>query len=63
MTDVCCSKKRCLNNRHGWCKAHAICIDGVCRTFADSKSLVKHCVPKVKRENRRYKVNDSKVFK
>ncbi len=63
MTDVHCSKRRCLNNRNGWCKAKAICIDGMCRTFADSRTLVKHRCAKVRREYGKYVADDRKVFK
>ena len=37
MTDVHCNKKQCLNN----CKANAIHIDGVCRSYAAPTTLMR----------------------
>lgn len=41
MTDVHCNKKQCLNNCKGWCKANAIHIDGVCRSYAAPSTLMR----------------------
>lgn len=63
LTDVYCEKKHCLNNRKGWCKAHAIRMDGMCRSYAPPDTLIKSKTPKIRKENRRYKRPSGDVLK
>lgn len=55
MTDVYCEKKRCLNNAKGWCKAKGIHIDGMCRSYAASHSLIKGKHARVEKRKGKYK--------
>ncbi len=63
MTDVCCNKKQCLNNRKGWCSANAICIDGQCKSYAPPNTLMSPRVGKCHKERGKYKSNNSIVLK
>ena len=44
MTQVMCSKYKCLNNRKGYCSAVAIEYDGLCQTYFTSKDSSKASV-------------------
>lgn len=61
MTDVYCQKRHCLNNRGGWCKAKAIAMDGVCRSYAPPDTLLRGKHARVRRERRKYKANNAHV--
>lgn len=63
MTDVHCSKKQCLNNRKGWCAAHAICIDGQCKSYAPPNTLIKSKCARVRKERGKYKSNNGNIIK
>lgn len=63
MTDVHCDKKRCLNNCKGWCKAKAIHVDGVCKSYAHPKTLMSGNYAKVSKRSGKYKQNEGIVLK
>lgn len=64
MTDIHCEKRQCLNNRQGWCKANAIRLDGVCRSYAPPNTMMrKKCQGKITRQNRRYKNFEAEILK
>lgn len=63
MTDVHCNKKQCLNNRKGWCKAHAIHIDGVCRSYAAPTTLMRGCHQLTIRTNGRKRAIENDILK
>ena len=63
MTDVCCHKRQCLNNRKGWCVANAISLDSQCQSYVTSnRMMVKQCA-KVRKDKGKYKTNDNIVLK
>ena len=50
LTTIACSKKQCLNNKHGICTASNIVYDGRCQTFTtpnDSMRADVHMVHRV----------------
>ena len=55
MTDVYCTKKRCLNNVKGWCKAKGIHIDGMCRSYVPADTLIKGKHARVEKRQGRYR--------
>lgn len=63
MTDIYCEKEHCLNNRKGWCKAHAIRMDGMCRSYAPPDTLVKSKTARVRKEKGRYKRSPDVIVK
>ena len=63
MTDVHCNKKQCLNNCKGWCKAKAIHIDGVCRSYAAPTTLMRGCHQLTTRTNGRKRAIENDVIK
>lgn len=62
MTDVHCNKKQCLNNCKGWCKANAIHIDGVCRSYASPSSFMNGGHQRTVRTNGRKTAADKQVL-
>ena len=63
MTDVHCNKKQCLNNCKGWCKAKAIHIDGMCRSYDPASSLINKKNTNIVKRSGRYKQGPSDVLK
>lgn len=63
MTDVHCDRKQCLNNSKGWCKAKAIHIDGVCRSYAPPSSVMNGRHQRTVRTNGRKTAADKHVLK
>lgn len=57
MTDIHCSKKKCLNNCKDWCKANAICIDGSCKSYVSSHSVMRGKHARVHKSGGKYKPN------
>lgn len=63
MTDVHCNKKQCLNNGKGWCKAKAIHVDGMCKSYAPASSLINKKNTNIVKRSGRYKQGPSDVLK
>ena len=63
MTDVHCSKKQCLNNARGWCKAKAIHVDGMCKSYAPASSLINKKNTNIVKRSGRYKQGPRDVLK
>lgn len=55
MTEVYCKKKACLNNTKGWCKAKGIHIDGMCRSYAAPRTLIKGKHARAEKRQGKYK--------
>lgn len=55
LTAVCCDKKACLNNAKGWCKAKGIHINGMCKSYAEPRTLLRSNNAKVKKCMGKYK--------
>lgn len=55
MTDIRCTRRRCLNNKRGWCAAHAVYYENGCQSYAPASDVMKSNAPKIKKERGRYK--------
>ena len=63
LTKIACSKKQCLNNKHGVCTASDIVYDGRCQTFTTPNDSMRADVHMVYRVHGKIKSKKGQILR
>lgn len=63
LCEIICTKKRCLNNCKGKCKAAQIYYDGLCQTYATARNGMQNKAGRLVKRGGRYKEPPKNVLK
>lgn len=63
LTRIACTKKQCLNNKHGVCTASDIVYDGRCQTFTTPNESMRADVHIVRRVHGKIKLKKGQILK